>query len=472
MNFPKFILRFSKINKLFITLIDLGLIVLGVYLSFALKFGFIIPERNFDPFISLIPTLLIISLCFFNVYGLFTIGRKTYTETFFSLVVAVFMITVTSVATTFFLRGFAFPRAIFITSYFLNLILLGLWRFLLVRIHRNIHGVKKIMIVDSENCSNELAEKINSFSSRWYNVSYIYTKDIEEHEEDFVKYLKDVDMVIMSPNIKQKVRYVIIDYCHRFSKEISIIPTVYDIQILKSSVMQFDDVMAFALRKMELPFEQKVLKRILDFVFAGIGIIVAFPLMILISIAVLIESKGGVFYYQERITYGGKSFKLLKFRSMQDNAEEATGPVLCDRDDPRITRVGKFLRKTRFDELPQLFNILIGDMSIVGPRPERQVFIDEFVKTVPSYKYRLNVKAGLTGLAQILGKYSTTFDEKLNYDLLYITEYSVLLDIKIIFQTFKVLFQGEKAEGKSVDKFHHDNCLSIDEVASTKSVDQ
>lgn len=470
MSYLKLFLRFPKVNKLLTTVIDLSLIVLGVYLAFSFKFGFLIPQRNLEPFLNLIPLLLVISLVFFNVYGLFTIGRKSYTETFFSLAISLFLITITSIASTFFLRGFAFPRTIFVFSYFINLALLGIWRYFLLMIHRNLHGVKKIMIVGKEDYGKELATKINMSSKKWYQVAYVYSKNIKENKSDFANYLQDVDMVIMSPNLKQRDRYIIIDLCHEFVKEISIIPSVYDIQILRSSVVQFDDVMAFTLRKMELTFEQRVLKRIADFVLAIIGIILTLPLMLILAIAIPIDSRGGIFYAQERITYKGKAFKLLKFRTMVNDAEKATGPVLCELDDPRITRLGKFLRKTRLDELPQLFNILWGDMSIVGPRPERQCFINEFLSQVPSYKYRFNAKAGLTGLAQVLGKYSTSFDEKLSYDLLYITEYSFLLDVKIVFQTLRVIFQGSKAEGQAYEVLK-ETSMSSEQIASTIFID-
>lgn len=470
MNFLKILIRFPKVNKFLTTMIDLGLIVLGVYLAYSLKFGTLIPRRNIEPFINLIPVLLVISFVFFNVYGLLTIGRKSYTDTFFSLALSLLMITVTSMASTFFLRGFAFPRTIFIVSYFINLTLLSCWRYFLVVMHRNLHGVKKIMIVGNEEYGKELACKINISARKWYQVSYVYSKSIKDNKQDFADYLQNVDIVIMSPNMKQRDRYIVIDLCHEFVKEISIIPSVYDIQILMSSVVQFDDVMAFTLRKMELTFEQRVVKRIADFIFAIIGIILTLPLMLIIAIAIPIDSKGKILYYQERITYKKKPFKLWKFRTMIEDAEKTTGPVFCEFHDPRITRLGKFLRKTRLDELPQLFNILIGDMSIVGPRPERQFFIDQFITEVPSYKYRFNVKAGLTGLAQVLGKYSTSFDEKLSYDLLYITEYSLLMDVKIVFQTLKVLFQGSKAEGQAYEVLK-DNNVSADQIASTTFID-
>src|SRR5699024_9240591 len=134
------------------------------------------------------------------------------------------------------------------------------------------------------------------------------------------------------------------------------------------------------------------------------------------------------------------------------DAEKYTGPVLAEDKDPRITSVGNFLRSTRLDEIPQLFNVLKGDMSIVGPRPEREYFIDMFTKTIPEFKYRTNVKAGITGLAQVLRKYTTTPEDKLRYDLLYIKKYSLLLDFKILVQTVKVIFMKESSQGVVIEK--------------------
>jgi lipopolysaccharide/colanic/teichoic acid biosynthesis glycosyltransferase len=165
-------------------------------------------------------------------------------------------------------------------------------------------------------------------------------------------------------------------------------------------------------------------------------------------LAALIKLDGGkVFYVQERLTEGGKVFKMIKFRTMIPDAEKISGPVLAEHNDPRITSIGRFMRAVRFDELPQLLNILKGEMSIVGPRPERLYFTEQFVKDMPEYKYRLKVKAGLTGLAQVEGKYNTSAEDKLRYDLIYINNFSIWNDIVIILQTIKILFMKSSTEG-------------------------
>ena len=198
---------------------------------------------------------------------------------------------------------------------------------------------------------------------------------------------------------------------------------------------------------MKLTLEQKIIKRFFDIVASFIALVLASPIMIAIAIMIKRDDGGSVFYKQERITENYRKFNVLKFRTMVQNAENISGATLSTKDDPRITKIGRKLRAMRLDELPQLINIFVGDMSFVGPRPERDIFIQEYVKTVPEFIYRLNVKAGLTGLAQVRGKYNTTPQDKLKMDLLYINDYSFLNDLKICFLTVKVMFSKDSTEG-------------------------
>ncbi len=176
------------------------------------------------------------------------------------------------------------------------------------------------------------------------------------------------------------------------------------------------------------------------------GIVLASPVMIAIALAIKIYDKGPVFYKQKRLTLGGREFDILKFRSMIVDSEKH-GARLAKAHDDRITPVGKIIRRTHFDELPQLFNILLGDMSFVGPRPERKEITEEYAKEIPEFPFRLKAKAGLTGYAQVYGQYNTVPYDKLKLDLTYITKYTIWLDIKLIFLTVKILFQKEKSEG-------------------------
>ena len=199
--------------------------------------------------------------------------------------------------------------------------------------------------------------------------------------------------------------------------------------------------------RMLLTAEQRVLKRILDIAVAVTALIILSPVMLITAVMIKLDSKGPVLYSQERVGLYGKIFFVHKFRSMKQDAEAKCGPVLAAEGDTRITKFGRLMRATRLDELPQLFNVLKGEMSIVGPRPERPFFVKQFIAQKPEYDYRHNVKPGITGLAQIAGKYNTSAYDKLIYDLLYIQDVSVKTDLMIMLQTFKVLLTKSSTEG-------------------------
>lgn len=196
--------------------------------------------------------------------------------------------------------------------------------------------------------------------------------------------------------------------------------------------------------------KQEFQKRIFDIIISIIAIVITSPVMLFIAIAIKIDSKGKIIFKQKRITKSGKEFTIYKFRTMVEAAEKNTGPVLAKKDDNRITRVGKVIRKTRLDELPQFLKVLKGDMSIVGPRPERKEIIDEIIKEVPKYKEREQVKAGITCIAHIKGDYYTKPELRLEYDREYMKDWSIIKDIKIIFNTIKKI-------GKEVIKLKQKN---------------
>ena len=208
-----------------------------------------------------------------------------------------------------------------------------------------------------------------------------------------------------------------------------------------------DDIPMQRVTRMLLTAEQRVLKRILDIAVAVTALIILSPVMLITAVMIKLDSKGPVLYSQERVGLYGKTFFVHKFRSMKQDAEAKCGPVLAAEGDPRITKFGRFMRATRLDELPQLFNVLKGEMSIVGLRPERPFFVKQFIAQKPEYDYRHNVKPGITGLAQIAGKYNTSAYDKMIYDLLYIQDVSVKTDLMIMLQTFKVLLTKSSTEG-------------------------
>jgi exopolysaccharide biosynthesis polyprenyl glycosylphosphotransferase len=200
-------------------------------------------------------------------------------------------------------------------------------------------------------------------------------------------------------------------------------------------------------REYSLTMEQRFLKRLMDIVCSLIMLIIASPFMLVTAIAIKLYDKGPVLYKQVRCTVNRREFKILKFRSMRVDAEKDGVARLASKNDSRITPIGKFIRKCRIDELPQLFNILVGDMSFIGPRPERPEIIEQYLEIMPEFAYRMKVKAGLAGFAQVYGKYNTSPYDKLKLDLTYIEKYSIWLDLKLMLLTLKILLWPDSTEG-------------------------
>ncbi|MGB9858615.1 MAG: exopolysaccharide biosynthesis polyprenyl glycosylphosphotransferase [Moorellaceae bacterium] len=224
-----------------------------------------------------------------------------------------------------------------------------------------------------------------------------------------------------------------------------LVPEIEDIFLAGASMEQLNGIPVF-----RIPRLQEIAvggwKRLLDIALALLLSVPALPVILLATLAIKLESPDGpVFYIQERVGQGGKIFRLVKLRTMVPDAEKDTGPVLATQNDPRLTRVGRFLRATRIDELPQLWNVLKGDMSFVGPRPERPFFVEQLEKEIPGYRLRHYLPPGITGLAQVEGKYSTPPEDKLRYDLMYGKTASPLVDLRILLRTLSVLMLRDKA---------------------------
>lgn len=256
----------------------------------------------------------------------------------------------------------------------------------------------------------------------------------------------DHDAVLICDDIEASLKSELIRYCYSIGKKIYVQPSTPDIILSDSTKIQVFDSPVLVCRTRGLTNEQKAVKRFFDIVVSLIGIILASPFMAAIAIAIKLDDGGPVIFKQNRVTENGKIFNVFKFRSMIVDADK-DGAKKATVTDDRITRVGKVIRPIRLDELPQLFNILFGSMSLVGPRPERTENVHEYTNEYPEFALRHRVKGGLTGYAQIYGKYNTSPIDKLHLDLMYIENYSLILDIKLIIMTFKILFVKESSEG-------------------------
>ena len=253
------------------------------------------------------------------------------------------------------------------------------------------------------------------------------------------------DAVIIN-DVPAEIRNDILKFCYEKDIRTYIVPKISDVIIGGASNINLFDTPLLLVRGTGLSIGQKAVKRFLDIVLSALAIGVLSPVFLITAIAIKAEDGGSVFFRQKRVTRDGRIFTILKFRSMHEDAEKYGAQLTVD-NDPRITKVGRFIRRCRIDELPQLINIIRGDMSIVGPRPERIENYELYEKKIPEFKYRTKVKAGLTGYAQVYGKYNTTAYDKLRLDLMYIENYSIILDIKLVLMTFRTLFQKESTQG-------------------------
>lgn len=280
----------------------------------------------------------------------------------------------------------------------------------------------------------------------WYE--YIDENDPEAVQRFIDTQFQNFDAICMLDKIKDDIYDRIVKGAMAMNKDLYIVPKMVDIGRSNAKLVRFDDILAFYLPKYSLSIIEEFLKRAMDLVISGVGVIFAAIPMLFIALAIKLSSPGPVFYKQIRLTKNKREFYIYKFRTMVPDAEQRSGPVFAQKDDPRVTKIGKILRRYRLDELPQILNILKGDMSVVGPRPERPFFVEQFEKEIDHYDYRFVVKAGLTSLSHVYGRYSTYIHDRTCYDLLYISNYSLLLDLKIMLLTSKTLFIKSSAEGE------------------------
>lgn len=264
--------------------------------------------------------------------------------------------------------------------------------------------------------------------------------------EQIKKRILDFQAVIIG-DIPAVERNDVLKYCYAQKVRAYVIPKISDIILMGADRIHVFDTPFMLSRGYTLSFDQRFGKRTLDIILSVLLLIAASPFMLLMALAIKLYDHGPVFYSQVRCTKGGKEFAIYKFRSMIVDAEKKGGVQLAKEHDERITPVGRVIRAARIDELPQLFNILKGDMSFVGPRPERPELIKEYSQEMPEFVFRMRVKAGLTGYAQVYGKYNTTPYDKLKLDLFYIRNYSFWTDMKLILMTVKTIFKPASTEG-------------------------
>lgn len=451
-----------KSFELIIILVDLFIIYFSIFLAyFFFKDNLEAYQENFDAFLSVSPY---IGLCYLILNQIFELDKPrdfTVLGVAYSVILTITSLLFITMALSFLTRMFAYPRSVLIVSSVIQIILLTSWHLFVNKGFLKENGKRTILIIGYEK-AKPLAYKLLKSDGLWTKVKYICTPD----DLSVNKYIDDCDVIFLSEDVDEIKKQNIAKYCTNKYKALFYEPQNPEILLFNSNFTQADDVPILKVRPLIISGSNRVLKRILDIFVCIVALVVFFIPMIIISLALKIGG-GSIIYKQERVTQYGKKFNIYKFRSMVENAEAASGPTLAQQADNRITKLGHILRATRLDEIPQIFNILKGDMSVVGPRPERPFFVEQFAKEIPEYNLRHRAKAGLTGLAQVQGRYNTSVSDKLKYDLLYINGHSIALDIKLIMQTLNILLRKSSTEGVS-DINYEEEINKLVEKNSTK----
>ena len=436
---------------------DLLLVHAGYIIAFYIRFG-TIPEHNLQAYIYITPWLTIAAFIIFYGYGFYSASsvRQQWDEILSGLICAVALLMLVTISLSYILYLFALPRLTIAMAAVIQWLLILGWRAIIVRWSDQHLEPLNMIIVGPEESAVERARFFQSDQNGSYRIRAVLV-DGKTADYDFLPVYEayssialaldetKANSVLFCPGIPEQSRLEMLRQSFVRRVSIFIVPDFYDILVAKSRLEQLNSVPAFRVSGFGNGREL-IWKRATDIAF-GIGFgIPALVIVILAAFALKIESfRAPVFYTQERVSRQGRVFKLYKLRTMVPDAEKTTGPVLSAYNDTRVTAVGRILRFTRFDELPQLWNVLKGEMSLIGPRAERPFFVEQYCRSIPGYDYRHIVNSGITGLAQVEGKYSTTAEDKLRFDLIYIQTFSPLRDFQILMHSVKVMLLKKRA---------------------------
>ena len=443
----------SKKDKLLVrvVLVDIFLVNVAIILSLSVRFSGRIPTIHFKSYLTIALWITIVRILTFYFTGLYEDREATPFDSFYLVFKAVTIGSVIIVALSFYLRPLPFSRTVFIISWMFNVLLISSWHNYLHYVRRKKRPVKKFLIIGSKE-GRHLTAEARKHSTRQFEILDLESnidkrkKDSEFNDRETIEKLetalnkgKPDGVIIANPRGSFEKILDIVFCCEEEEVDVWIVPGLYEVVMGKQEIDHLGDIPLIKITNEPFKGRNKTIKMAEDFFFSLLVVLVCSPLMFLISLAIRLESPGPVLYRQRRVSRKGRIYEVYKFRSMVENAEAETGPVLANEGDERVTRVGSWLRKTHLDELPQFFNILKGEMSLVGPRPERPEFVEAFKRTIPGYSRRFAVNPGITGPAQLYGRYDTSAETKLKYDLAYINNWSLGLDLKIFFMSMEII---------------------------------
>lgn len=395
----------------------------------------------------LIAIYTILTMIFFKAYGGFKVGYLKKTDMFYSQMISIVCVNVItyfqiSLIGRDFMRGFPI---VYLTV--TEIVFIFFWNMLVDKIYFIVYPPRRLIILYGSRQAASLVMKMSTRVDKYMICESVNISDFE-NEDEVKKHILKYEGIIIC-DIPAKSRNDYIKFCFQNNIRAYIVPKISDIILRGAEDIRLFDTPLILARNNGLTFEQRFIKRTADIFISLLMIILFSPAMLVTAIAVKLCDGGNIIYRQKRLTIDEKEFYIYKFRSMVADAEKSGGPQLAKDYDSRITPVGRIIRKCRIDELPQLFNILKGDMSIVGPRPERPELAEKYEETIPEFRYRLKVKAGLTGYSQVIGTYDTIPYDKLKMDLMYIENYSFRLDLQLMLMTLKTMFFPNKTNAET-----------------------
>lgn len=393
----------------------------------------------------LIIALYFMLLIFFTyTYGGTKIGYLKSMDVFFSQVFSVAIVNVITYIQISLMSMMMVDVRPMLLLFAFQIAVSGGWTWVCQRVYQKVFPPREMLLVYGERPIRDILDKFDTRPDK-YNI--VKCMNISEGVENIIEECQNGYGAVVLWDIPAKVRNDLMKFCYGRSIRVYMMPKITDVLVKGADPIHLFDTPIYLTREYALTVEQRIAKRLIDLICALLLVVIASPFMLITAICIKAYDGGPVFYKQTRCTRGGREFQILKFRSMKVDAEKDGVARLASKNDSRITPIGKFIRACRIDELPQLFNIIKGDMSFVGPRPERPEIIEQYMEEMPEFAFRMKVKAGLAGYAQVYGKYNTTPYDKLKLDLFYIENYSVWMDLKLMMLTLKIVLKPESTEG-------------------------
>ncbi|MFK8243078.1 MULTISPECIES: sugar transferase [unclassified Facklamia] len=433
------------------TLLKLGAVAIGsivtlmsMYLSFVVTFSGTIPSKEFVGLHQSWPWIILGFIVINLLFGTYIFYNKSKTDILYFTLLSQIVLSVYVMALSYVANWETISRSVVLWNVAIGTVVMFCYNTAVYWLYHRLRGQKKILVVGQPDRVLEAVHNFECMGNKRHTVTHVI---LNNYYHNVKKWSKAVDIVYLTGYIEESERLKIYEFLMKQNKKLFISTEFENLMMVNPNIMSFEDESIIEVSPFKISAEDALIKRLVDIMVALVLIVITLPIMLVTMVAIKLDSPGPIFYKQERVTIGHRTFNILKFRSMSATAEKDTGPVLAASNDSRVTRVGKVIRSLRIDELPQLFNVLLGDMSLVGPRPERPFFVSQFQEQNPYYALRHHVRAGITGYAQVYGKYSTDFNNKLNFDLLYIKNYSLAFDLKLLFQTVKILFDKVSSRG-------------------------